>query len=154
MNILLKNGAKFMRNLMIVAVSCFLLTACNSAMQMGGSNLEEIAQGFSESMRWHDFPNAAGYIDPEARIDFEEKFIEDDDLRIVESRVLSVDILPDGEHADIVYQLEYYHLPSSRIKKWRWKQRWELGNERMIKTGIWMIKNEPPDLPWQKPKAQ
>ena len=123
-------------------------------MQLGGPDLEEIAQGFSESMRWHDFPNAAAYLEPEAQLDFEEKFIEDDDLRIVDSRILSVNILPDGEQADIVYLLEYYHLPSSRIKKWRWKQRWELGSERATSPGIWMIKNEPPELPWQKLKAQ
>ena len=143
-----------MRNLIVVAVSCFLLTACSGAMQMGGPDLEELARGFSESMRWHDFSNAAAYLDPEVRPAFEEKFIEDDDLRIVGSRVLSVNIFPDGEQADIVYVLEYYHLPSNQIKKWRWKQHWELGSKRVIKPGIWMIKNEPPGLPWQKSKAQ
>jgi len=141
-----------MRNLVILVVGCFLLTACSEAMNIGGAPpLEEVTDGFSESMRWNDFSTAASYIDLDVRDDFLDKFVEDDDLHIVESRVSKIDIAPDGKHAKAVYQLEYYHLPSNRIKKWRWKQQWKMADDESTNPGIWMIENDPPDLPWQKP---
>ncbi len=142
-----------MGKLMVVVLNVLLLVACSGQMQMG-PDLGEVARGFSESMRWSDFSNAASYLDLEPRAEFKEKFSEDNDLHVVDSRILSIVILPDGKRADIVYQLEYYHLPSSQIKKWRWKQRWELASGKMTKPGIWMIQNGPPDLPWQKLKGQ
>lgn len=143
-----------MRNLVILMLSCLLLSACSEAMNIGnGPPLEEVTEGFSESMRWSDFPNAAIYLDLEARADFLDKFVEDDDLRVVESRILSINLAPDGKQADAIYQLKYYHLPSNRIKKWRWKQHWEMADDKNANPGIWLIKNDPPDLPWQKLKV-
>ncbi len=141
-----------MRGLIVTLLGCLLLAGCAGSMQMGPS-LEEVTQGFSEAMRWGDFPNAAVFIDPAVRGDFEDKFGEDDDLRVVDSRIMSINLLPDGKRAEVTYQLEYYHLPSSRIKKWRWKQRWEMEGKEAADPGVWLIKNGPPEIPWQKLKS-
>jgi hypothetical protein len=58
-----------------------------------------------------------------------------------------VDLHKNEGWADAEYVLEYYRLPSTRIKKWCWEQRWRLIKEKMTKPGVWLIENIPPALP-------
>jgi len=138
-----------MRNLSILLLLCPLLTACFGAVDVG-PGLDKISQGFSESMRWSDYPNAAAYVQPDARAAFLDQFQEDADLHVVDSRILSINMHPHEGRADAVYVMEYYRLPSSRIMKWRWEQQWRLIQEKLTKPGVWLIENEPPALPWNK----
>ncbi|MCF6266104.1 MAG: hypothetical protein L3J57_06115 [Desulfuromusa sp.] len=138
-----------MRNLFTLLLLCLLLNACLGTVDVG-PGLAEISQGFSESMRWSDYPNAAAYVQPDARAAFLDKFQEDADLHVVDSHILSIDMYKHEGQADAVYEMEYYRLPSSRIKKWRWKQQWRLFQEKLTKPGVWLIENEPPALPWRE----
>ena len=138
-----------MRNLFTLLLLCPLLTACLGTVDVG-PGLDRISQGFSESMRWSDYRNAAGYVHQDVRGAFLEQFTEDKDLHVVDSRILSVDMFQHEGRANAVYVLEYYRLPSSRIKKWRWEQQWRLIQEKLTKPGVWLIENEPPALPWKK----
>jgi hypothetical protein len=115
-----------------------------------GPGLDKISFGFSESMRWQDFSGAAVYVHPDVRGFFLDQFQEDEDLHIVESQVLSIDMTVGKGQANAVYEMEYYRLPSSRIKKWQWQQQWRLVQEKMTKPGVWLIENEPPVLPWKE----
>lgn len=138
-----------MRNLFILLLLCPLLTACLGTVDVG-PGLDKISQGFSESMRWRDYPNAATYLQLDVRDAFLKQFKEDEDLHIVDSSILSIDMHPDEGWADAVYVMEYYRLPSSQVKKWRWEQRWRLIQEKLTKPGVWLIENEPPALPWRQ----
>jgi len=138
-----------MRKLLAVVLCCLVLTACLGNIEMG-PGLDTISKGFSESMRWGDYSTAAAYVMPDARSAFLEQFAEDDDLHVVDSHISSINIYPDGKRADVSYVMEYYHLPSSRIKKWHWKQQWRQIDDESAESGSWMIKNEPPALPWNK----
>ncbi|MEA3544378.1 MAG: hypothetical protein U9R69_04050 [Thermodesulfobacteriota bacterium] len=137
-----------MRHLFTLLLLCLLLTACLGSVDVG-PGLDKISQGFSESMRWSDYPNAATYVLRDVRGAFLKQFTEDEKLHIVDSRILSVNLNQPGV-ADVVYILEYYRLPSSRVKKWRWEQRWRLIQEKLTKPGVWLIENEPPALPWKQ----
>ena len=138
-----------MRNIFTLLLLSPLLTACLGAIDMG-PGVDKTSQGFSESMRWLDYPAAAAYLQPDVRGVFLEQFEEDDDLHLVSSSVTSINMHPDGDQADAVYVMEYYRLPSNQIKKWRWKQQWRLIQGSLAKQGIWLIENEPPVLPWKQ----
>ncbi len=138
-----------MRNLLAVGLCCLLLTACLGNIEMG-PGLDTISKGFSESMRWSDFSTAAAYVMPDVQPAFLQQFSEDDDLHIVDSHISKINVYPDGKRADVSYVMEYYRLPSSRIKKWHWKQQWQKVEEDAAESGSWMIKNEPPPLPWKQ----
>ncbi len=127
-----------------------LFCACAGPVEVG-PGLPKTVKGFSEALRWRDFQTAALYLQPHAREVFLAAFSRDDeDLHIVDSRILKVD-LHDGEGwAEADYQMEYYRLPSSQVKKWRWRQRWVLVREKMTKPGYWLIENPPPALPWNQ----
>jgi hypothetical protein len=138
-----------MRNLLLLILLCPLLCACLGTVDMG-PGLDKISSGFSESMRWQDFPGAAVYVHPDVRASFLDQFQKDEDLHVVESQILSIDMTPEKGQANVVYEMEYYRLPSSRIKKWQWQQQWRLVQEKMTKPGVWLIENEPPALPWKE----
>ncbi len=115
-----------------------------------GPGLPELTDDFCEAMRWKDFTSAAGYLNPDVRDEFSSKFKEDKDLYIVGSKFRSVNIHLDEQYAEALYILEYYRLPSSRIREWRWTQRWQLISEGMAKADVWRISNPPPEVPWQQ----
>jgi len=113
-----------------------------------GPGLGESGQGFSEAMRWHDFAGATLLLSPEIRGEFLTRFpLDNDDLKVVGSRIESVEVGSDKNSADAVYVLEYYQLPSSRVNKWRWLQHWQKFQEKLTKPGVWLITNAPPSFP-------
>ncbi|MBN1958712.1 MAG: hypothetical protein JXQ81_00110 [Desulfuromonadales bacterium] len=126
-----------------------VLTACLGPID-AGPGLPKTSQGFSEAMRWRDFQNAALYLQPELRDVFLDQFKQDDDLHIVDSRILKVDLHDNEGWAEAEYVMEYYRLPSSRVQKWQWSQRWRLVQQKMTKPGVWLIENAPPALPWNE----
>lgn len=138
-----------MRRLLLLIFFCPLLVSCLGTVDMG-PGLGKISFGFSESMRWSDYPGAATYVHPDVREYFLEQFQEDEDFHVVESSISSVTMDVSGKQADVVYVLKYYRLPSTRIQKWRWEQQWQLIQEKVTKSGVWLIENEPPALPWKQ----
>ena len=138
-----------MRNMFTLLLLTLLLTACLSALQPAAKQ-DKVSEGFSEAMRWSDFQGAAAYVNLRVRGAFMEQFPEDDDLHIVDSSISSVELGQDEERVDVVYVMEYYHLPSSKIKKWRWTQQWRLIKKNDSDSGAWLIDNEPPPLPWRE----
>ena len=137
-----------MRILSTLLLLCFL-SACLAPIDVG-PGLAKISQEFSESMRWQDYPSAAAYLQQDIRDAFLKQFREDEDLHVVDSRILSVDLHKNEGWADAEYVLEYYRLPSTRIKKWRWEQHWRLIKEKLTKPGVWLIENAPPAFPWNQ----
>ena len=136
--------------LRVVLLVLLLLTGgCFQTPQMG-PDLPELTDDFCEAMRWKDFTSAAGYMTPEVRDDFTQKFIDDKDLYIVGSKIRNVTLHVDEQWAEALYILEYYRLPSSRIKEWRWSQRWEVvGDGGVTHADIWQISEVAPPVPWQ-----
>jgi len=138
-----------MRNFFILLFLAPFLTACLGS-SSAGSSPDKPSEGFSESMRWGDYPGAAAYVAPSVRAAFLEQFQEDDDLHVVDSSVTSIDVEQDVKQVDVFYVMEYYHLPSSQIKKWRWTQHWRLIKDKESKSEAWLIDNKPPPLPWRE----
>lgn len=115
-----------------------------------GPELPEVTDEFCEAMRWKDFTTAAGYMTTEVRDDFTRKFTEDKDLYVVGSKIRHVTMHVEENWAEADYVLEYYRLPSSRIKEWHWSQHWRLTeNGEIAKAGGWKISETAPPVPWQ-----
>lgn len=133
---------------LLLMLCSLLLGACAGVLD-GSAELPKTGDAFSESMRWKDFQTASLYLQPEAKAEFLEQFVEDDDLHIVSSRIVRAGPIQDGR-AEVEYQMEYYRLPSGSLKKWRWVQQWSLEREKLTKSGAWLIENSPPPLPWNK----
>ena len=142
-----KNPAKAAQRSLLLL--CLLLSACLGAVA-NSPGLPQTSANFSESMRWSDFRTAAEYLQPQLRENFLQQFREDADLHVVDSRMTRVELDESEDRADAEYVMEYYRLPSSRVKKWSWQQQWVLIPGKLAKPDIWLIDNPPPELPWQE----
>ena len=111
-----------------------------------GPDLQATSSRFCEAMRWRDFVGAANLLLPTSRELFLQQF-QDENLHVVESRVVSVALDESTTGASAEYVMEYYRLPSNRIKKWRWQQQWQLAPPPNATTRLWLIHNDPPAFP-------
>ena len=136
-----------MRSILVLFCLGILLSGCLGSTDPG-PGLPTLLRQFPEAMRWKDFHGAASYLQPAAQEIFSEQFNEDDDLFIVGSRIIKVDLHEKEGWAEAEYEMEYYRLPSTRVKKWQWTQRWSQ-SENIMKPGVWLIENAPPVLPWK-----
>ncbi len=129
--------------LLLLPMGCFQTSKISS-------DLPELTDKFCEAMRWKDFSTAAGYMTATVQDDFNQKFIDDKDLYVVGSKIRHVTLHVEEHWAEALYVLEYYRLPSSRIKEWHWRQRWEAPKEEGASSGDgWKITEPAPPVPWQ-----
>jgi hypothetical protein len=135
-----------MRNILYLMSLLLCLSACGAAFDEG-PGLADVGEHFSEAMRWQDYVGAGSHLDKAVRGEFLDRFQQDEDLRVVESRIFSVELNPETESAKVDYRMEYYRLPSMRVKKWQWTQEWQLQQKKALKSGVWQIVNSPPEVP-------
>jgi len=124
-----------------------LLTGCVAGAGNPGGDLYEQSRHFSEAMRWGDYLGAGNHLLPEVRDELLAIFQHDEDLRPVASSVYSIDMDAGTDVAEVEYRLEYYRLPSMRVKKWTWHQQWKLQPSKGLKSSLWLIVNSPPPAP-------
>ncbi len=123
-----------------------LLGGCLGSLELG-PGLDKSSFAFSEAMRWRDYRSAAQLVHSEAQGDFLAQFPENEDLRVVDSRILSIELGEGQKSARADYQLEYYRLPTTSIRKWHWEQEWQLVIDKDSKIALWKILNPPPQFP-------
>ncbi|MBD1400781.1 hypothetical protein [Pelovirga terrestris] len=137
-------------SLLLFASVCLLLSGCAALTGGETANLPQIAERFTESMRWKDWYGAAKFVETEQRSAFLEQFREDPDLFVVDSQIQNIQPGARDGAAEVVYLLDYYRLPSSRIERWTWVQQWQKQPGRFATEAVWLISNPPPLLPWNR----
>ena len=130
----------------VLFLALLFLPGCTKPIDTG-PGLAVIGEQFSEAMRWQDYIGAANFLQQDVRTAFLAQFEQDEDLHVVESRIVSVEFNTDDGTATADYRLQFYRLPSMRVKKWQWSQRWQLSRQKMLETNSWQIVNSPPALP-------
>lgn len=136
-----------MRLAVVFLAILLFLPACAGTSLDSGPSLADLGDRFSDAMRWKDFNGAGSHLWEESRSVFFEQFYEDDDLYIVDSKIAGIKLDVEAEAAVLDYRLEYYRLPSMRVKKWRWEQEWKQSLGEDQNSGLWLIQNAPPPFP-------
>jgi hypothetical protein len=133
---------------LLLAFLALILSGCLSMNDYDATeDLWSRTSTFCEAMRWKDFQAASHFLTADVKEQFLEQFDEDDMLHIVDSSINKLELAEGLDSAEAEYVLEYYRLPSSRVKKWTWTQQWAL-IEKNEQT--WQIENAPSELPWKK----
>jgi hypothetical protein len=130
----------------LLLLAMALVPACTRPIDVG-PGLDDYCDQFSKAMRWKDFIGAGNFVRQDVRSAFLDQFQEDEDLNVVDSRIVNFNLNIDQQTAEADYLLEYFRLPSMQVKKWKWKQQWELHQPKALKTAIWHIVNAPPPVP-------
>jgi hypothetical protein len=79
---------------------------------------------FIYALRWKQFNAAAGFMLPEYRQAFLDRFKDLKDLTIVDVRLIETTLSEEGRRAETVIDMDYYLLPSVTIKTFRFDQTW------------------------------
>jgi hypothetical protein len=125
----------------IYLILLLLLSACATPLQPR-EEFQEARQEFVLRLVWKDYPSAAFFVNEELREDFLSKFDQRSELRIIEMRPEKAEFQGENNSRVMTWSsLDYYRLPSTRIKTFRLRQDWELTPQG------WKIITPFPDLP-------
>ena len=135
-----------MRSVFAWLALLLVLSGCSGVVEeRKGAKLTDVSERFCKAMRWGDYIGAGNFVRKDLRQEFIDLFQQQEELRISDSRIIS--ILPREGYTEAVYQMEYYYLSSMRLQKWQWRQQWTYEQFDGLKFGLWMIDNLPPEFP-------
>jgi hypothetical protein len=125
---------------------CFLLTGCANKVDLG-PGYEVLSKHFLQAMRWQDFQGAAVHLQDGERRKLLASFDGSEDLHIVDAEYKYSRPNKKMGTAESELILEYYLLPSTRVKEWVWKMDWVLIPVDTKQRGTWQIQGAPPAFP-------
>ena len=127
-----------------------LLVACAPMVPPQGQF--ELARGdFAQRLRWLDFPGAARHLAPVQREDFLRAFADLPDLHITDVRLESAEAGDAGRRVVAWSTIEYYLLPSTTVKTFRFRQEWEYSGGGRFEAGNWLVVSPFPEIPGVAP---
>lgn len=136
------------RFILLFGVAISLLAGCG----MVARPAEEFfpaSNDYLQRLRWQDHNGVARYLVESERGAYLEQWSGQEDLRMTDAQLDSVDFLEEGQQAQTRVTLEYYRLPSTTVKKLRLNQTWKyLGGDR-THPGQWQIITPFPPPPQQ-----
>lgn len=127
-------------------VFLLLLGGCGVVIQPG-KEFTLTSRDFAQRLRWMDVSGTARHMLPEYAEEYRQRFMGREDLHLVDVRFETIEFLEDGRRAEAQVVLEYYLLPSLKVKKFRFTQQWAYLGEDRYHPGIWTITSPFPPFP-------
>lgn len=128
-----------------VLACCLPLLACASLVSPAEWH-GPASDDFTRKLRWLDVGGAAQHLDTPVREGFQDRF-SGEDLRVVEFSLERVEFSNEDRRAVAWYLLEYNLLPSSTVRRERFRLDWEYQEEGRMTPGVWRIVSPFPPLP-------
>lgn len=136
------------RFILLLGVSISLLTGCGMVARPTEEFLPA-SNDYLQRLRWQDHNGVARHLVESERDAYLEQWSDQQDLRMTDAILDSMDFQQQGRLAQTRVTLEYYRLPSTTIKKLRLNQTWKyLGGDR-THPGQWQIITPFPPPPQQ-----
>ena len=132
-----------MRNLLFVFSVVIIAAACslNMAMQQ---DFAKSSEDYNRSLRWGEFEKASLYV-PESGFDaFMKKVSRSKDVKVVDLRTLRINFDKKKGEAKVRVEIDYYRLPSMKVKTLIDTQKWMYVEEKGEK--IWRLETLLPDF--------
>ncbi len=122
----------------LLLLTLVLLAACAPPKMAPQAQFEITRRDFAERLRWGDFAGAARHLAPPQREDFQRRFADSPDLHITDVRLESAEAGDGGRQVVTWSTIEYYLLPSTTVKTFRFRQEWEYsGDGRFNRATGW-----------------
>jgi len=137
----------FFRKRALLALLVLLALGGCGSMARSSDDLATASRDFCQRLRWKDVHGAARHLAPPYREDFLAAFSGSDDLNIVDVRLESVDQSSSPDEGEVAIVLEYYLLPSVRVREFRFRQTWRYEGGSRYRTGLWQVVTPFPPFP-------
>ena len=141
-------GSGFRRiGLPLFAALVLLGSACDMMPQQTGMDIEKTGGEFLERLRWQDYQGAARYMTEDVRKDFLDRMSLLKDLKVVDTRMETIEFTPGNTTAQSRGSVEYYLLPSITIQTLILEQEWVYQPATRTEPGFWLITTPFPEIP-------
>jgi len=131
-----------MRRVYILLLVLCIVSCAPPLKKSPAETFGETHSEFAKRLTWQDYGSAASFLGDDYRQDFQEKFPERGDIRVLEIRPAGVEFEgPDRKRAISWSAVDYYRLPSNTLKNLKVRLEWEYFNNG------WKIVSPFPDLP-------
>lgn len=132
-----------MRIFLSLLVCVFILSSCSTSMKMR-QNFDDTFREYKEIVRWHGFSESSKYTTSSLRDDFEHRLKTAKDMKVVDLRVVKMKYDSEKGEATVKLEIQYYMLPSNRVKTMLDNQKWSYVEENGRKA--WRLVSMPPDF--------
>ncbi len=117
----------FMLPLLLILPACTTLTGVRE-------DFEQNSKEYNHMVRWHELDKACAIFPPEELSkDFAARVKAAKDVTVVDYRVLSMECEPAKGEAKVKAEIDYYLIPSTRVKTVQDNQKWSYVGEGDIK---------------------
>ena len=126
---------------LLLLVLC--IAACSPALKpKPADSFADSNKEFALRLAWQDYRSAASFMDGEYLQDFQDKFPERGDIRVLEIRPEGVEFEGQEQERAVSWSsIDYYRLPSNTLKTLKVRLEWAYRNS------VWQIVSPFPDLP-------
>lgn len=105
-----------------------MLSACNVAYIMK-ENFSRTSRSYATMLRWQEFDAAVAFVNAPMQEDYRKRIEAAKGIKVLDSRLLSLECLTDQKTASVVMELDYYVVPSTTVKTVTDLQKWRYFDE-------------------------
>lgn len=129
------------------AMLCAIICAAGGCRTLSGmeADFKTSSKGYNEMLRWRDIDKAcATWVDPPLQRECEERAAAVRDVKVVDYRIKGSAIHKERGEAEATVEIDYYLLPSARVKTLEDRQKWRYQEEGA--DAGWRLISLPPDF--------
>lgn len=102
--------------------------------------LDRSTRDYNQMLRWREFENAcATFAEKGIREECLKRVKDDRDVAITDYRIRSREVDIEKGAATLSVEIDYYRLPSNRVKTVEYRQKWVYEGDSS--SGTWRVKN-------------
>ncbi len=132
----------------MAVLTVLLLTGCATISQWGPDDREKLvtaSKEYNTLLRWRELDKACvTYVEELAKASCLDHALTLKELQITDIRTRDIDFKIDGVEATVQIEIEYYLLPSTRIRKIQQSQKWSYIGPKEKRS--WFIKSPLPEF--------
>ena len=132
-----------------IGVLALLLSGCATLSNLGESDrgrLVTASNSYNRMLRWKELDMACGaFVEESGRRKCVDRAAALKDVQVTDVRTRNIEYSPAADEATVHAEIEYYLLPSPRVKTLTDVQQWKLVGPEERK--VWVIRSSFPDFP-------
>lgn len=135
-----------MRCVFLFLTLLFVFIGCSQKIDLG-PGYAKTSNEFLRVLRWQEYAAATIFLREDNRQEFIDRFEALEDVHFVDAvyRRTELNVKEGTASAELV--IDYYQLPSTRVRQWHWQLDWVLLPADTRQIGTWQLLSKPPAFP-------
>lgn len=135
-----------MRPVILILPLFFLFLGCSQKIDLG-PGYAKTSNEFLRVLRWQEYGAASVFLREDIRQEFIDRFEALDDVYFVDAVYRRTELNAKAGTASAELVIDYYQLPSTRVRQWHWQLDWVLLPVDTSQPGTWQLVSPPPAFP-------